>query len=137
MPSLAWHASSHRVFTWLPLLRSNLHLARALSCPRPNSQSALSTAVFGYNDAFCKLQPFLRKWRAAVSAAATTGDTLRPLIGGPPGQRCLEPPSRPKFASPVALMEHLDALLPPIQKELRGHAHSSLLRSVCGHHPRL
>jgi hypothetical protein len=41
--------------------------------------------VFGYNDAFCKLQPFLRKWRAAAEAAAAGGGggALQPYIGAP------------------------------------------------------
>lgn len=51
-------------------------LKRHLPSPPPQNR-----AVFGYNDAFCKLQPFLRKWRAAAGAAAAAGDTLRPYIG--------------------------------------------------------
>lgn len=39
--------------------------------------------MFGHNDAFCRLQPFLRKWRAAAEAAAAAGTSLQPYIGAP------------------------------------------------------
>lgn len=59
----------------------------------------LGASVFGYNDAFCRLQPFLRKWRAAGEAAAAGGGSpLQPYIGAPRGraasplQGCPRPP---------------------------------------------
>ncbi|KAL4423217.1 hypothetical protein ABPG77_000009 [Micractinium sp. CCAP 211/92] len=61
----------------------------------------LGSSVFGYNDAFCKLQPFLRKWRAAASAAATTGDTLRPLIASVDITRAFDHVSVPLLLSLV------------------------------------
>ena len=33
---------------------------------------AFGTSVFGYNDAYCYLQPFVRRWRAAAAAAMVT-----------------------------------------------------------------
>jgi telomerase reverse transcriptase len=33
----------------------------------------LGSSVFGYNDAYCRLQPFVRRWRAAAAAAAAAG----------------------------------------------------------------
>lgn len=50
------------------------------SCPVPFSLPC-GLAVFGQNDAFCRLQPFLRKWRAAAEAAAAAGTALHPYIG--------------------------------------------------------
>lgn len=44
--------------------------------------AAIGASAFGYNDAYCRLQPFIRKWRAAAAAAATRSDTGRLLSTG-------------------------------------------------------
>lgn len=67
LPQQSWCCETQ---LWTDHFCSNLH-------PTPLPPSA----VFGYNDAYCKLRPWLRKWRAAAEAAAAGGDTLRPLIG--------------------------------------------------------
>ncbi|GAB4814869.1 hypothetical protein N2152v2_001915 [Parachlorella kessleri] len=33
---------------------------------------ALGASIFGLNDAYCRLQPFIRRWRAAAAACGTT-----------------------------------------------------------------
>lgn len=33
----------------------------------------LGASVFGYNDAYCRLQPFIRKWKAALGTATASG----------------------------------------------------------------
>jgi hypothetical protein len=45
---------------------------------------ALGGSVFGHNDAYCRLQPFIRKWRAAAAAAAgAAGPSGRPAQPAP------------------------------------------------------
>ena len=57
-------------------------LAQVLRYETAAQPEALGASVFGYNDIFCRLQPFLRKWRAAAAAAAAAGaPPLQPYIG--------------------------------------------------------
>jgi hypothetical protein len=45
----------------------------------------LGGSVFGYNDAFCRLQPFVRRWRAAAAAAAAAGAAAAAAAAGAAG----------------------------------------------------
>lgn len=85
---------------WVFARRVGLPEAHRLadSCPAPFSLPCRH-AVFGHNDAFCRLQPFLRKWRAAAEAASAAGTALQPYIGalcqGPWQRTFAGPPLRP------------------------------------------
>ncbi len=66
-------------------------LAHDIASVQPTMPDVLPTLlflcpVFGHNDAFCRLQPFLRKWRAAAEAAAAAGAALQPYIGAHGGR---------------------------------------------------
>ncbi|PSC73504.1 telomerase reverse transcriptase [Micractinium conductrix] len=71
----------------------------------------LGASVFGYNDAYCKLRPWLRKWRAAAEAAAAGGDTLRPLIVSVDVTRAFDSVSIPLLLSLVEPLLRHDSYL--------------------------
>lgn len=56
----------------------------------------LGASVFGHNDAYCRLQPFIRNWRAATAARATAAAPAAPagtpaVAAGSPGASAATP----------------------------------------------
>jgi telomerase reverse transcriptase len=47
-------------------------------------QGTLGSSVFGYNDIYCKLQPFLRRWKAAAAPANAPPSPETGTLGGAP-----------------------------------------------------
>ncbi len=81
----------------MPLTMSLAMVARlqVLRFEASRNPELLGASVFGYNDAYCKLHPFLRKWRAAAEAeAAGGGALLQPLLGSVGPEACVCFPSR-------------------------------------------
>ena len=71
-----------------PPINSKLNgVHQVLKLEASRQPEAFGASVFGYNDVYCRLQPFIRTWRAAAAAAATIANP-----GGPGGN--LRPSSR-------------------------------------------
>lgn len=94
----------------LTIALSTVARLQVLRFEASRSPELLGASVFGYNDAYCKLHPFLRKWRAAAEAeAAGGGALLQPFLGsvGPEPCVCFLPKHGACTTARPALLKYL------------------------------
>jgi len=66
--------------------------------------AAFGASVFGYNDTYCKLQPYIRTWKAAAAAAAGGRNNQQqktPSLGGHPS------PAKPSLPTSSPLIPYI------------------------------
>ncbi|KAH7621700.1 putative Telomerase reverse transcriptase [Nannochloris sp. 'desiccata'] len=62
---------THLTFVSVNSMLGGVHQILKLEASR--QPAAFGASVFGYNDTYCKLQPYIRTWKAAAAAAAAGG----------------------------------------------------------------
>ncbi|KAL4860163.1 Telomerase reverse transcriptase [Chlorella vulgaris] len=70
------HRAAAVVLQFKPVNHLLQNVYQVLRFEASRNPELLGASVFGYNDAYCKLHPFLRKWRAAAEAEAAGGGAL-------------------------------------------------------------
>jgi telomerase reverse transcriptase len=93
---------THLTFASVNSMLGGVHHILKLEASR--QPAAFGASVFGYNDTYCKLQPYIRTWKAAA-AAATGGRNNQRQKGLSVG---VQPsPSKPALPPPSPLMPYI------------------------------